>query len=231
MYIKLVILLALISLSMGTEAQTDEGSRPNLYEAPASDFFMLHLQNEIWNEIPDSISKKTYSPSVGVYINKDFPISNSNFSVSIGLGVSASNVHFGDNQVLYFKDTANLLFLGTLRTYSKYKYSQAWLEVPIELRYFGNKYNRNKGFKVAMGMKVANLMSAHTRMVYTEGGNKYREKLNTKRFAEKWRLTPYFRMGWGNFSLMASYQLTSVFELDKAPSVYPLSFGLCISGL
>ncbi len=225
-------LLCLCLGSLSALAQTPENQPKNLYQAPASDFFMLHLQNEIWNDMPDSVNIKGYAPSVGVYINKDFPINNSNFSVSIGLGIGNSNIYLQDDQQMYFKDSSDdLRFYDTLGSYKKYKYNMAFVEAPIELRYFGNKYNRNKGFKTAVGIKVGNLISAHTRRVYNEGGQKYREKLITKRFAESWRLTPYGRMGWGNFSLMVSYQVTSVFEIDKGPTVYPLSIGLCISGL
>ncbi len=227
----IISLSTLLILSLWGTAQEVESSSKSLYQSPASDFFMIHIQNEIWNDKPDSIKKKAYSPSVGIYINKDFPINNSNFSVSVGLGISASNVNFENNQVMYFKDSSEIKFYDTISTYKKYKYNQAYLELPVELRYFGNKLNRNKGFKAALGLKVANLLSAHTRMVYNEGADKYREKLSTKRFAEKWRLTPYLRMGWGNFALMASYQITSVFELDKGPAIYPLSFGFSITGL
>ncbi len=213
-------------------SQAQENERPNIYKSPASDFLMIHIQNEFWLDKPDSVDKRGYSPSFGLYVNKDFGINSSHFSASIGLGISSSNVFFWHDQSLYFKDTSEqLLFLDTVRTHEKYKYSTAWIEVPIEFRYFGNLTNRNKGFKAAFGMKVANLLGARTKEVYSENGIEYKEKFYSKRFAEKWRLTPYMRLGWGNFSVMASYQLTSVFSLDAGPTVFPFSVGLCISGL
>lgn len=222
--------LLLVFLALSTKAQNTDVE--NIYKSPASDFFMIHIQNDFWLGQQDSMGRKTWSPSVGVYLNKDFRINQSHFSVSVGLGMASTNSYFDDYSSLNFKDTTNtLIFADSVRTHSKFKYSQIFLEAPIELRYFSDLNNRNKGFKWALGMKVGNLLSAYTKEVYSENQLEYKDKLYTRRFAERWRLTPYMRAGWGNFSLIGSFQLTPIFSLDATEAINPWSIGISISGL
>ncbi len=224
------ILVFLITIFTLNFAQAQE-EKTNVYTTPASDFFMLHLQTDLWEGTPDSVNKSNYSPSVGLYLNKEFAINKSNFAVSLGVGIATTNNFFKKNQSLNLQADSSLQFVDSSLNYSKYKYSQVFLELPIELRFYQNINNKNKGFKAALGMKVGNLLSAYTKGKYEIGGLQYKEKHYSKRFAERWRMVPYLRIGWGNYSLIGSYQITSVFQLNEGPQVFPYSFGFCISGL
>ncbi len=222
-----VLLLGVLSLNL---AQAQE-ENTNIYTTPASDFFMLHLQTDLWNDMPDSIQKSSYSPSVGLYLNKEFPINKSKLSVSLGVGVATTNNFLKKRQSINLEADSGIVFMDSAKVYGKYKYSQVFLEVPLELRYYQNTNNKNKGFKAALGLKVGNLVSAYTKGKYTSGGNQYKEKHYSRRFAERWRMVPYLRIGWGNYTLMGSYQITSVYQLNEGPQVFPYSLGFCISGL
>lgn len=202
---------------------------------PSRDFLMVQLTYDNWANKPDSIQTTGLGRGLGIYLCYDWPINNSNFSFASGVGIGSSNI-FLKNQVVSFEDTgaiASQAIFGddTAAGYKKYKLATAYFEAPFELRYFSNKENRNSGFKAAIGLRVGTLLSAHTKGVYTIDGYKTIDKVESKRYLEKWRFAATFRVGYGNFSLMGTYNLNSLFKATNGPQVTPYSIGICISGL
>lgn len=233
-------LLAAISvLSISASAQTgDNGTttgsvKKTAASKPSRDFVMLQFTHERWANKPDSITIDGIGRGFNGYLCYDFPIKKAPLSVAIGVGVGTSNIYFTDNQQLVLTDTGQTqaLFTGEREAYKRFKLSTAYLEAPIELRYFGNREDRNKGFKAAIGMRVGTLVNAHTKGVYDLSGSKVVEKENTRRFFEQYRVGATLRVGWGNFSLFGAYNLNPLFKEAQGPQVRPYSVGLCISGL
>ena len=200
---------------------------------PARDFFMFQLTYDNWMDTPDSVNITGFGHGINVYVCYDFPIAKSNFSFAGGIGIGTSSLYF-NNQQLIFTDTgaaAGVRFAPETKDYKKFKFATTYLEAPFELRFFGNKENRNKGFKAAIGLRIGTLVGAHTKAKYTVEGSKATDKVNTKRFLENWRFAGTLRLGWGNFTLFGSYGLNSVFKENAGPEVVPYSLGLCITGL
>jgi len=80
-------------------------------------------------------------------------------------------------------------------------------------------------------LRVGTLVGAHTKGTYKVEGTKMTDKINTKRYLENWRFAGTARIGWGNFSLMGTYNLNALFKEGMGPDVVPYSIGLCITGL
>jgi hypothetical protein len=138
--------------------------------------------------------------------------------------------------VIADKDTITALasqarFLADTFHYKRYKFVTAYLTAPFELRYFSNQLNRNKGFKAALGLQIGTLLGAHTKGLRSVTGTNIKEKLDTKRYISPWNFAATARVGWGNFSLFASYNLTTVFKENAGPPITPASVGICITGL
>ena len=203
-------------------------------QKPSRDFVMLQLTYNNWQNTPDSVKIKGIGRGFNAYLCYDFPIKKSHFSFAAGLGVGTSNIYFKD-QELGFTDTgsrgAQVGFFAESKDYKKYKLTTAYLEAPFELRYFGNKDNRNRGFKMAVGLKVGTLVGAHTRGRYTLEGTKMTEKVNTRRYFESWSFAGTARVGWGNLSVVGTYNLTNLFKENQGPAVVPYSVGICLTGL
>lgn len=207
---------------------------PSEITKPSRDFVMLQFTYEGWSNHPDSVKSSGFGRGFNGYLCYDFPIQKSHFSFAAGVGVGTSNIYF-DNQELRFTDTGALgtqvRFVNESYDYKKYKITTAYLEAPFELRYFGNMSNRNKGFKAAIGFRAGTLVGAHTKSSRTVEGTKVVEKVNTKRYLEKWRFGATARIGWGNFSLFGAYNFNTLFKEDSGPGITPYSVGLCITGL
>lgn len=224
----LIVILFLSPLYM--LAQDTKDDKKDVVKKPSRDFLMIQLTHERW-QAPDSVKTTGIGRGANIYLCYDFPINNSNFSFAAGLGIGTSNIYL-DNQeiVLTGTDTnAQARFIGETKDYKKYKLTTAYVEAPFELRYYGNKYNRNKGFKAAIGLRVGNLLGAHTKG--KENGTKIVYKVSTKNFVETWRFAATARIGWGNFTLMGTYNLNNLYKEGQGPVITPYSLGICITGL
>lgn len=234
MNIRLAIVAFTMTCGFGATAQNASNNeisdRRTLVEKPSRDFLMIKITSSGWANAPDSINIKGVGRGFAASLSYDFPIKKSNFSFAAGIGINAQNVFF-DNQNLNFKDTSLQVLFANGGGFKRYKLNTTRLELPLEVRFFGNNKNRNRGFKAAIGANIGLFISGHTKGVSGSGGSKFNDKVVTKRFMEQWNFAPTMRIGYGNFSLYGSYSLTPVFKENSGPVVYPISLGICITGL
>ncbi len=231
----LALFCAFFTQSATAQSTTsDQPAPPSEILKPSRDFVMLQFTYDGWANTPDSVKAGGFGRGFNGYVCYDFPIQKSHFSFAAGIGVGTSNIYF-DNQQLRMTDTGaagnQVRFEAEGYDYKRYKLTTAFIEAPFELRYFGNNANRNRGFKAAIGIRAGALVDAHTKSVRTVDGTKVVEKVDTKRYVDKWRFSATARIGWGNFSLFGSYNLNNLFKDGAGPAVVPYSVGLCITGL
>lgn len=206
---------------------------------PSKDFFMLHLSYDGWNQAETDITTK-FNRGIGAYINYDFPLAgkeDNKFSFAIGIGVSSSNIYF-DKMIPTLKTSSeSLSFVEKDSTTKNYKLNTAYLEAPLELRFYSNPFNRNKGFKIAIGAKIGYNVStalkykSEVQLTGTDTRYLMTEKEKSMRFTNQWKFAPTFRIGYGNFSVFGSYNVTTLFKEGRGPEITPFQIGLCISGL
>jgi hypothetical protein len=234
MQLRLAVLAIFLCSSVILSAQDVEKSTTtsSAIQKASRDFVMLQFTYEGWRK-PDSVRTTGFGRGFNGYICYDFPLGKSSFSFAAGIGIGTSNIYL-NNQELYLEDTGSASrahFIAERQDYKKFKLTTAYLEAPFEIRYFGNKDNRNKGFKTAIGLRVGTLLGAHTKGNRTLEGAKMKDKLGTKRFMETWRFAATARIGWGNFTIVGTYNLNNLFKVGLGPEITPYSIGLCISGL
>ncbi len=223
----------------GDDITYSKDSTRNLYNhltpisKPSRDFLMIELGYNNWISKPDSIKTKSFGYVFKSYLCYDFPIKKSKLSFATGIGINAAVVYF-DKQVMAVNDTGTLgnaaHFLSSTE-YKRYKFTTVYLQAPFELRYYGNTQNRNNGFKAALGVEVGTLLGAHTKGIRSVGGTTIKDKENTKRYVSPWNFAATARVGYGNFSLFGSYNITGVYKDANGPVITPMTVGLCISGL
>jgi hypothetical protein len=231
----LVLLAVAMSGVFYAGAQTtgkvnDEEETKSTVEKPSRDFVMIKLTSGGWADRPDSIKTKSLARGFALSIMYDFPIKKSNFSFAAGIGINAQNVYL-DGQTINFKDTGSQAIFVTSAAYKRYKLTTTRLEMPLELRFFGNNHNRNTGFKAAIGANIGLTVGSHTKGVSGSGGSKFNDKVVTKRFIQQWDFAPTMRIGYGNFSLYGSYSLTPIFKENAGPQMVQYSVGICLTGL
>ena len=231
-----VLALLLVQSSLLFAQDVDKGSTNSIPEIkkPARDFVMLKFGYNNWLNKPDSVSLKGFGYTFSAAVCYDFPINKSNFSFAAGIGINA-NVVYTNSQVIKLADTGALgtqvRFLPDTVGYKRFKFATTYLYAPFELRYFGNKLNRNQGFKAAIGLEVGTLLGAHTKGVGSVDGVTVKDKVATKNFVTTWNFAATARVGWGHFSVYGSYNLTNVFKVNDGPPVTPYSAGIVLTGL
>lgn len=221
------------SVHAQTDPANDRSEKKNISK-PSRDHFLIQLSHDRWTNVPDSIGMADLGRGIGLYLMYDFPIKRSNFSFGAGIGGRWSNIYFSNERMdltlrtgnIRFEDTDGGIFKGQ-------KFTTTILEAPLELRYFANKENRNRGFKFALGAKVGfmGVGGAYFKERESISGKFVNHKTVTKRYNQQWRLTPTARIGWGNISAFVEYTPTPIFNANTGPEVRPLSMGIVISGL
>jgi hypothetical protein len=204
----------------------------------ANDHFLLQLGYTKWAGMPDTINTKGLSKSINVYFMFDFPFkTNPKLSMALGGGIGSDHILFTKTFVGIKDATPSIRFTNQSDTnnFKKTKLATAYFEVPVEFR-FSSEPMTGKGVKVALGVKVGLLLSAHTRNTKFENKtntviNDYVMKEASKRFMNKTRISGMARIGYANFSLYGSYQFTPLFKDGLGPKVNPYSIGLTLSGL
>lgn len=227
--LKKAIFTILCFAALGASAQNETDAA---YSKPSKDYFMFQTGYDGWLKAPDTLNIGGISRSLNIYLCYDFPIKTSNFSFAAGVGIASSNIYFKDREVIIGDSLTEIQFLNDNGKYKRFKLSMTYVEAPLELRYFSNKENRNKGFKAAIGMKVGALINSHTKGVREFNNKPIRESVSTRRFIETYRIGGTLRAGYGNFSVYGQYGLNSLFRAGNGPQdITPFSIGICISGL
>jgi hypothetical protein len=212
----------------------DLSNRPN-------DHFMIQYGGDGWAGKNDTISPSGFSRHFNFYFMYDMPFKTSpHLSIGIGAGLGSSNIFF-TNTYIDLKSLSNTLqFVNDSAAdhFKKYKLTTIFLEAPIEFRYAGNPMNPEKGFKFAVGVKVGTLLNAHTKGKDLETstgatvyGPQYIQKESDNRFINSTRFAATARIGYGNFSIDGSYQLTDFIKTGAGPAINPYSIGITLSGL
>ncbi|HVK97807.1 MAG TPA: hypothetical protein VM368_08315, partial [Flavisolibacter sp.] len=221
-------------------AQTDTAGRVlRPARVPSSDHFMIQLGSAIWLNKPDSIRTAGLPRTVNIYVMLAFPFkTNPNMSVAIGPGISNDNMFFNRTNIGIKENTPAIRFQNAADTnaFKKYKLSTVFAEAPIELRYSSNPGDNAKSIKAAVGVKVGTLLSAWVKgkELQNRSGNAigdYTMKEKSKKFFNTTRLSLTGRVGYGHFSLFASYAVTPLFKEGLGPKIQPMAVGLAISGL
>ncbi|MCB9044717.1 MAG: outer membrane beta-barrel protein [Chitinophagales bacterium] len=231
-------IMGIISLAVSTQSvlaqdveKDDNKAGKSMVSKPSRDFLMLQFTYSGWLNAPDSIKTKGFGRGFNGYVCYDFPIKKSHFSFAAGIGVGVDNIYLNGQEVVLTDNDSNAQarFVPETINYKRYKVTTTYLEAPFELRFFGNKENRNSGFKAALGLRVGTLMGAHTKG--KEDGTKIIYQVNSKRYLETWRFAGTVRLGYGNFTLLGTYNLTNLYKDLLGPPLTPFSIGLCVTGL
>lgn len=237
---KKTLLLLSVLISVGAMAQTSNSKKFDLANR-TKDHFMIQFGSDTWTNRPDSVRTGGFSRHFNLYFMMDKPFKNNpKMSVGFGAGLGYSHMFF-NNVNVDLKSTASKLpftIADSINHFKKFKVTNIYLEIPVELRYFSNPANPNKSWKFAVGAKVGTLLKSFSKgknLVNKSGqsiyGTSYVAKEQSKKFFNGTEVALTGRVGYGFLSLHGSYQLTSVLRDGAGPNMNKFSIGVAISGL
>ncbi len=238
---KLSVFALLLFVSFSAFSQSDKANKKKEILSRSGDHLMFQLSYDSWLGAPDSVKShiKGFNRGINVYVMYDQKFkADPRFSIAGGIGVGTSSIFFKKMTVDIQAKESKLPFIETdsANNYKKFKVATAFLEVPIEFRFCSNPAVPNKAVKVALGVKLGTMLSAHTKgkTLRDASGKTISnavDKVSTRSYFNTTRIAATARIGYGNFSLFGSYNLSAMFKSGVAADVKLLQIGLTISGL
>jgi hypothetical protein len=225
--------------SSKTKSSKKDWSKLNL-KSRAKDHFMMQFGLNKWTNTPDSINASGFARSFNGYFMMDFPFDTyPRFSVGLGAGLGADNQYFEKTRIDITGSRADRLGFENMVSsdhFKKYKLTTVYLEAPVELRFILNPEKPHSSLKGALGVKVGTLLTSYTKgknLLDVNGSlvNGYTAKEKSKKYFNNSRLSVMGRVGFGVFSVYASYQINTFIKDGYGPLVHPLQFGIAVSGL
>lgn len=206
----------------------------------AKDRILIELGlNQLINK-PSDLKVSALSRSLNAYFTYDVVIGKSNFSIAPGIGIGTDNFYHKKNGIAWsnntqLKDTiTSFPLLGDSITAKKSKLGLVYVDVPIEFRYRSKPNKKQTSWKLAAGFKLGFLLASKWKYKGEDletGTGEVKFKEFKVANINKLRYSAYIRGGYGIFNLFVSYQISSIFQKNKGPQMYPLQFGVAICGL
>jgi len=234
---KIFLIITLLALAASSFAQ-----KPSVESIRKRLSLGFGVYNDFWMKVPDSINPRTVNQGIDVFIHYGFPLDKKgHLSFFIGggigvhnfynqslLGVGSYNIYkkdfsnVGDNQSFFYNVPAK--FNGKEITLKKSKLSITYLDIP-----FGFQYKATNKIHGTLGFKVGWSINAHTKYKGSDlegSGYQVVEKSLKLRNIDNIHYGPYAVIGYKWIGASVFYQISSVFDKDLGPQIYPISVGL-----
>ena len=234
---KSIIFTLLIASMLPTWAQNKDiipaeaKEKFNFEDLIIKDRLFVDVFSSIWiNFNNNQYKQRGINQGVNAAFMFDLPVrKNSPFSFGIGVGVTSHNlfsnahVYIGPDYVTMMKPITDAI------EYDNNKISFTNINIPLEFRYF-----HSSGFKISAGVRVGLMADVHTKYYGRNiDGADISEKYKNKKIPNYTKVPVEFtfRTGWKYFAVNASYMVTKLFVVDKAPQLqmYPFNVGISIA--
>ncbi len=201
----------------------------------ANDHFMLQLGYSDFLNKKDSVGTKGIGRSLNGYFMMDVVSkTDQRLSVGVGLGFGTDNYYLNKEKVDLTNPNRITFISDTITQFRKSKLTAGYFEAPIEGRYSSNPDNPNKAWKFVLGVKLGALLSIHTKEKISRDINNitdYTLKQKDNHMFTPVRVAPYFRFGYGVFTLFTQVDATSFIKSGDGQAIRPYTIGITMSGL
>ncbi|MDX5479313.1 porin family protein [Fontibacter flavus] len=204
--------------------RTPIGGRPDIKGDLFIDFGFNTLNNR-----PNELNTQFFSSrTFNIYYQTEIKIGEaSGLTFNPGIGVGTDKYAFTDDRTLFNNpnrgtESSELLEIkdvyGNNISIDKNNVSTNYLEIPLEFRYHFNRRNYSKSMRIAFGGKIGYLMSAHTKIQYTDDSGLTRRIKDRQSYGfSPLRYGVYTRMGFPGFNIWGYYSLNQAFQKDMGP--------------
>jgi len=189
-------------------------------------FSGLLMENSVLDDNPWLETDISRSAVVGLNILEGkLRIFKNHLGINSGLGFTWQDFSFNDSLSLVNQNDTIMGFNSGDIKFEKNKLKTGYIKVPLLLEINTSK-NKKKNVHIAAGLIGGwNFRSLLKTRTVTDG-----DKIKTKNKGDfnlsPWSLEATTRVGYGNLNLFATVSLTSLFEENKGPEVYPFTVGI-----
>ena len=148
----------------------------------------------------------------------------------VGAGLTYNSYGLKNNVDVSTRDSSATFAFAiddSIRDYSKNKFRASYIHVPLMLE-FNTSQDNDRSFHVAAGVIGGWKMGSIVKQKWEDQNDKHQVRRKSDFNLSPFTLDATARVGYKNFTVFATYGLTSLFEKNKGPEVYPVTVGLQI---
>lgn len=148
--------------------------------------------------------------------------------ISPGIGLTWNNYHFKNNVNISTSNDSTVFNADTILDYDKFKLRATYLQIPIVVGVRLGNLKNPIGIQAGVvgGLRIGSMVKQKYTFENADYKNKVKDNFNLSPF----KVDLIARLTFGDTGIFASYSMTSLFENDKAPELYPFSAGITIGG-
>ncbi len=144
-----------------------------------------------------------------------------------GLGFGFNSYQFKNKTTLNGDSSYTSFTNNPAISYDKNKLKMSYIQMPLMLE-FNTSNSRHKTFHLAAGVLAGYKLTSKTKQIYTLNGGNYEVIKKDDYNINPFKLDATVRVGYGDFTLFGTYALTTLFEKNKGPELYPFTVGFRI---
>lgn len=193
-----------------------------------------YLNSNNTTELPNGYNflELNYGKSIGFSWNiaqKNMPIWGHRVQLFTGIGLDWNSYAFR-NDITLRTDTSYVAATMDSIHYRADKLKTTFVRVPLMLEFNTNNEDEDKSFHLAGGMTFGyNIFDNRLKQKFEDDGSRRKRVIKDDYLINPVRMNLSARVGYGNFNMHADYSLTSLFEKNKGPNLYPFSAGVGFS--
>jgi hypothetical protein len=173
-----------------------------------------------------------YGKSLSVSLNiaeKKAKLIGDAVGIYTGLGFEWNTYAFRNNSTLWSNTDTTAMFIDSTVAYSKNKLHATYLTVPLMLE-FNTSTDYSSNFHIAVGLLGGWKIGSNYKVHYESEAERIRNKAKGNYNLNPIKYSAHARVGYGKFTLFASYGLSTLFEKDRGPEIYPVNVGITLIG-
>ncbi len=164
------------------------------------------------------------------FFQKNIHIYRNNVNLGTGLGMSWNHYNFRNSYTLTPNVPYQTAIYDSVNHFTRNRLGITYLNVPLFLEFNTNNSDAKNSFHIAGGMEFGyNVFSNILKQRYEMDGHKIKTKQKDDFNVNPFSMDAIARIGYGNFTIFGKYSLTTLFEKDKGPVVYPFTAGINLS--
>lgn len=171
-----------------------------------------------------------YGKSINVGFNffeKFMPIAKEKFGVTVGMGINYSNFDLDRDITIVNVNDSTFGIYDTTKSIHKNKFKTTFINVPLMFETNLGK-SASKSFHLAVGGQIGYRLGSKTKQKFSRNDKKSKVKNRGDYNLEAFQFSLVARVGYGDFTLFAQYNLTPLFENNKGPELYPFTVGMSL---
>ena len=174
-----------------------------------------------------------YSKSITVSLNfaeKKFRLIQNYVGLNTGLGLEFNNYAFKNDVSLFVSQDTVLSAFDTTRSYDKNKLKTTYLTMPLMLEFNTSKF-ADKSVHIAVGVVGGWRIGTKWKHAYETDEERVKNKVKSHYHLNPFKYSAALRVGYGRYTVFANYGLSSLFEENKGPELYPFNVGITLTGI